>query len=310
MDKQLCRIGEDLAGTTLAKALRTLPSKPSWNQARELCRRGKVRVNGELATDAARRVASGDEIEINPTAARIRPNVLPESALLYFDTQVVVVNKLAGVISIPFEKGQRDTLVDRTRLLLQRKTGVRTAELGVVQRLDIGTTGVMVFARTFSAKRQLKQQFRRHTIERRYLAIAHGEVEAATIESYLVADRGDGLRGSFGAFRRPSRALPKGAQRAITHIKPMRVLRGATLVECRLETGRQHQIRIHLSERGHPLLGERIYIRDYAGSVIPANRPMLHAEVLGFDHPSKLEPMRFEVPPPQDFQDMLIKLSS
>jgi 23S rRNA pseudouridine1911/1915/1917 synthase len=309
MDKAIYSVNAELAGQTLAKAIRTLAQGVSWNDARESCRRGKIRVNGEIETDAARRVAIGDEIAFDPTAPRIRPNILDEDALLYFDSQVVVVNKLAGVISVPFEDEERNTLADRTRLLLERKTRSRGAELGVVQRLDIGTTGVMVFARTLAAKRHLKQQFRIHSIERRYLAIAHGKVRAATIESYLVPNRGDGLRGSLGVFRRSTRSIPKEAQRAVTHVKPIRALHGATLVECRLETGRQHQIRIHLSERGHPLVGEKVYVRDFRGPYIAADRPMLHAEILGFVHPTTLETMRFQTPPPKDFDEMLKKLS-
>lgn len=309
MDKKRHRVEEDLAGLTLAKVVRALADGISWNEARELCYRGKVTLNGEIETDAARRVATGDEIAINPKARRIRPNVLDENALLYFDSQIAVVNKLAGVISVPFAGCESNTLADRTRVLLKRKTGNRGAELGVVQRLDIGTTGVMVFARTLAAKRHLKQQFREHTIERRYLAIAHGKVRAATIETFLIPNRGDGLRGSFGLFRRSTRSQPKGAQRAVTHVRPTQALRGATLVECRLETGRQHQIRIHLSERGHPLVGEKVYIRGYQGPVIEASRPMLHAQVLGFVHPSTLEPMRFVAPPPQDFARLLSQLA-
>lgn len=309
MDQNSFRIEKELAGKTLAAVVRGLKKEMPWNDARELCYRGKVRVNGDLATDAAQRVKLGDHIEVNPAAPRLRPNVLDQSALVYFDNQVVVVNKLAGVISVPCERDEQNTLIDRTRRLLQKKTGSRGPELGIVQRLDIGTTGVMVFTRTLAAKRYLKEQFRKHSIERRYLAIAHGVVEAATIESHLVSNRGDGLRGSFGHFRRPKGPMPQSAQRAVTHVKPLRSLRGATLVECRLETGRQHQIRIHLSERGHPLVGEPLYIRDFAGSLIAADRPMLHAEVLGFEHPATLETVRFEVPPPEDFANMLEKLA-
>jgi 23S rRNA pseudouridine1911/1915/1917 synthase len=107
----------------------------------------------------------------------------------------------------------------------------------------------------------------------------------------LARDRGDGLRGSDEA-----------GKRAVTHIEPIARLRGATLIECRLETGRQHQIRIHLSELGHPLLGERVYIRDYRGATIKAPRTMLHALRLGFSHPRTGNAVRFEREPPEDFR--------
>src|SRR5204862_737831 len=139
-------------------------------------------------------------------------------------------------------------------------------------------------------------------------AIAHGVVEEARVETDLILDRGDGLRGSFGHFRRPKGEPPSDARHAVTFVKPVAALRGATLIECRLETGRQHQIRIHMSELGHPLLGERVYIRDYRGPRIDAPRTMLHAGRLGFVHPHSGEPMSFHREPPEDFQAMIEKL--
>ncbi len=297
------------AGRTLAHVVRELMTELSWNKARELCQRGKVRVNGELVRDAAQRLSEGDQVEVVPNAPRVREHVLDESAVLYFDAQVVVVNKPAGLISVPFNDGDKNTLVDRVRFFLRRKTGQQGADLGVVQRLDKDTTGVMVFTRSLTAKRHLQQQFRVHSIERRYVALVHGALGAEQrFETALIADRGDGLRGSYGHFRRPKGPVPPSAQRAITHLRPLEALRGATLVECRLETGRQHQIRIHLSESGHPLLGESVYIRDYQGPTLPAPRPMLHAQALGFVHPQSGETVRFSEPPPADFAAVLATL--
>jgi 23S rRNA pseudouridine1911/1915/1917 synthase len=128
------------------------------------------------------------------------------------------------------------------------------------------------------------------------------------METDLLRDRGDGLRGSYGHFRRPRGPVPSDAQHAITELQPREALAGATLVECRLETGKQHQIRIHLSELGHPLLGEGVYIRDFKGARIAAPRPMLHAAVLGFLHPVDDRPLRFEQPPPADFSDLHARL--
>src|SRR5204863_2644817 len=164
------------------------------------------------------------------------------------------------------------------------------------------TSGLMVFARTLDAKRILEIQFRAHDIERVYHAIAHGAVAAERVETHLVTDRGDGIRGSWGHFRRPRGGIPPEAKRSVTHVRPIATLAGATLVECRLEPGRQHQIRIHLSELGHPLVGERVYIRGYAGAKIEASRPMLHARTLGFEHPRTAERILFQSEPPDDFQ--------
>jgi 23S rRNA pseudouridine1911/1915/1917 synthase len=302
------RVDAAQAGQTLSAVVRAmLPEGSSWRQARELCKYGKVRRNGQIERDAALRLLKDDEVEIDPTAPRLREHALDDASVIYLDRQIVVVNKPAGLLSVPFDEGDRNTLADRVRFWLRRKDG-GGSELGVVQRLDKDTTGLLVFARSLVAKRALQQLFRRHTIERRYLAIAHGDVNAARFESDLIADRGDGLRGSFGHFRRPRGPLPREAQHAITEVRPIERLHGASLIECRLETGRQHQIRIHLSEAGHPLVGEPVYTRDFSGKLIAAARPMLHAAVLGFEHPSQGRPMHFEEPPPPDFEAMLTRL--
>jgi 23S rRNA pseudouridine1911/1915/1917 synthase len=303
------RIEADRAGHTLAAAVRAEYGELSWNRARELCRRGKVRVNDAVETDGARRLRAGDEVAIDPAGRRLHAQRLPDAAVLHHDRQLIVVDKPAGLLTIAFEPGEKDTLVDRARVWLRQHTVGEGADLGVVHRLDKDTTGVLVFSRTLSAKRHLEQLFRRHDVERRYLALVHGDLsKPRSIETDLIRDRGDGLRGSYGLFRRPRGPLPRDAQRALTHVRPLAPLRGATLIECRLHTGRQHQIRIHLSEIGHPLVGETVYIRDYQGERITAARTMLHATVLGFMHPTDDRPMRFEQPAPTDFTALLAQL--
>src|SRR5258706_13183806 len=118
-------------------------------------------------------------------------------------------------------------------------------------------------------------------------------------------DRGDGLGGSPGPFRRARGEPSSDAKRSIRHVRPIEALSGATLIECRLETGRQHQIRIHMAELGHPLVGERVYIRDYNGAEIEAPRTMLHARSLGFAHPRNGTRVSFEREGPEDFRAML-----
>jgi len=136
----------------------------------------------------------------------------------------------------------------------------------------------------------------------------HGALTERTYDTLLIRNRGDGLRGSYAKFRAPKGPPPADAQRAVTHVRPLEQLRHASLVECALETGRQHQIRIHLSEAGHPLLGERVYIRDFSETLLSAPRPMLHARELGFVHPRTEEEVRFQVEPPSDFQQVLERL--
>lgn len=281
----------------------------AWSRARRLCTEGRVTLNGERCLDPAARVAEGAVVAVDTQAPRQRAGPLPEGTIVHADRELVVVNKPAGILSVADEPGNRETMADHVRTQL-RRTGGHGADgkLGVVHRLDRDTSGLMVFARTARAQRTLAAQFRQHTIERVYLAIAHGRVPAQRVETYLVPDRGDGLRGSYGVFRRAAGPVPGDAKRAVTHLRPVAALTGATLVECRLETGRQHQIRIHLSELGHPLVGERVYIRDFAGPAIDADRPMLHARTLGFVHPRTGQSQSFECEPPDDFRAMVAAL--
>jgi len=172
--------------------------------------------------------------------------------------------------------------------------------LHVVHRIDKATSGLLIYAKTKAAELALARQFREHTIERTYLCAVHGACRSQRIESRLVADRGDGLRGSA--------RHPDQGKRAVTHVTVLEPLAGATLCQVRLETGKTHQIRIHLAEQGHPLIGETVYIRDHRGSQIAAPRLLLHAATLGFAHPTTGEALRFDSPPPPDFTAVVDRL--
>jgi 23S rRNA pseudouridine1911/1915/1917 synthase len=277
----------------------------AWSRARSLCTDGRVTVDGQRCVDAASRVAPGAVVVVDEQGPRIRTGPLTEGAIVHADRDLVVVDKPAGMLSVPDEPGTKGTLADFTRALLRALGRGQDTALSVVHRLDRDTSGLIVLARTAEAKRRLAAQFRAHDIERVYHAIAHGAVEATRVETLLVVDRGDGLRGSFGHFRRPRGNPPADAKRAVTHVESIAALAGATLVACRLETGRQHQIRIHLAELGHPLVGESVYLRDYTGPRIRSPRAMLHAQTLGFVHPRSGERVLFRRDAPQDFQAMI-----
>ncbi len=281
----------------------------SWSRARTLCSEGRVTVDGERCLDPAKRISPDAAVAVDERGPRLERGPLARSAIVFFDRDLVVVDKPAGMLTVADEPGNRDTLAEYTRTLLRRMSGRGTdAALGVVHRLDKDTSGVMVFARTADAKRMLAAQFRAHDTDRVYHAIAHGAVAEARVQTHLVMDRGDGLRGSYGHFRRARGDPPSEARRSVTHVRSIAALSGATLIECRLETGRQHQIRIHLSELGHPLVGERVYIRGYAGPRIEAPRTMLHARKLGFAHPRSGERLSFEREAPGDFLALLESL--
>jgi 23S rRNA pseudouridine1911/1915/1917 synthase len=295
-------------GLTLAALVREMVPSTSWSQAKELCTSGRVHVAGAPAFDPARRMIAGERVEIGRSGGgRREPNLV-----VHLDSEVVVVRKPAGILTVPFEREDRDTLLALARVAVRRmeagKGKAANLTLQAVQRLDKETSGLVVFARTIPAQRHLQEQLSAHTVTRRYLAIVHGAAKDAVYETLLIPDRGDGLRGSWGVFRPARGEPPAEAKEAITRVQVLERLAGATLVACELETGRQHQIRIHLSEAGHPLVGETVYIRDWRGPVLPAPRPMLHATVLGFVHPRTGKTLRFEEPPPGDFRAALERL--
>jgi 23S rRNA pseudouridine1911/1915/1917 synthase len=270
----------------------------SWGKARSHIETGKIYVNGAKVTDPGAPQDATAEIELKmnaPRAQKASP-AGPQPEIVFQDAQLVVVNKPSGMSTVPYAGEPKElTLQDWLCMYLKQ------SRIEIVHRLDRETSGLLVFARNAAATKPLAQQFRFHKILRRYLALAHGEVREQTIRTLLVENRGDGLRGS----RKPGSPVRKeDAKEAVTHVMPLAKLDGMTLIECRLETGRTHQIRIHLGEIGHPLVGERIYIREFDGEKIAAPRIMLHAFELGFEHPGR-GPMRWTAQPPADFLAML-----
>jgi 23S rRNA pseudouridine1911/1915/1917 synthase len=277
----------------------------SWGTARAWIMAGKVRVGGELVTEPTARVSPGSEVCFDEHARRSHSAQLADDAVVHVDTHLVVVAKPSGLSTVPYDESEKDTLDARVRAWVARRgKGSRAVRpsLGVVHRLDKETSGLVVFTRTWLAKQSLALQFRKHTVHRKYLAIAHGDVRSGTMRSFLVIDRGDGLRGSVRG--KP----PRDAREAVTHIERVQSFARATLVACRLETGRTHQIRIHLSEAGHPLLGERVYVRHWKGVPIEAPRLMLHAAELGFVHPATEHAVLWQQPLPRDMREVVERL--
>ena len=273
----------------------------AWSVAKRHVTSGKVFVDGERVTEGDHRLAVGQQVELKMAAPRPR-DPEREGVLVFDDAHVVVIDKPAGVSSVPYEDRETGTAMDLIRGAWRRMGKPATSvPLHVVHRIDRATSGLLAFAKTKRAEVGLAAQLRAHTMERMYICVAHGVVKPGRIESNLVADRGDGLRGSTSHANQ--------GKRAITHVSVRQALRGATLCEVRLETGKTHQIRIHLAESGHPLVGEPVYIRDYSGTPIDSPRLMLHAATLGFVHPVTSEHVSLTSPLPPDFTSVVDRLA-
>lgn len=295
----------DQPGATLAAFVKARTGVP-WSVAKRQIATGKVFVDGACATAVDLRLAAGQQVELRAGAPRPR-DPMREGVLVHDDAHVVVLDKPSGVSSVPYEDRETGTAMDLVRGAWRRQGKPATqVALHVVHRIDRATSGLLMFAKTKQAELHLAAQLRAHTVTRSYLCVAHGAVApgpagSLRIESYLVRDRGDGLRGS--TTRRDQ------GKRAVTHVEVVRPLRGATLCRVRLETGKTHQIRIHLAEAGHPLVGEQVYVRDYRGPVIASPRLLLHAATLGFDHPVTGARIELSSPLPPDFAAVLEALS-
>jgi len=275
-----------------------------WTVAKKHVASGKVFVDGAVVTAIDHRLLAGQTVELRMAAPRPR-DPEREGVLVYDDAHVVVIDKPAGINSVPYEERETGTAMDLVRGAWRRMGKPATSiALHVVHRIDRATSGLLAFAKSKRAEMGLAAQLRAHTMERMYICVAHGVVTPQTITSNLVPDRGDGLRGSTSD--------PTRGKRAVTHVTVRQALRGATLCEVRLETGKTHQIRIHLAESGHPLVGEPVYSRDYTGAgrtLISSPRLLLHAATLGFEHPITGERVSLSAALPPDFTAVVDKLA-
>jgi len=270
-----------------------------------LIQTGKVWVNEVAVTDPRQQVRAGATLAIMMnTPRRATQGHSATELLVHVDPHVVVVRKPPGINTVPFEEKEEGSLDQLIRVLLNKQKrvqgGPHQSSLGIVHRLDRDTTGLLVFARTLAAKKNLSSQFRAHTVRRRYEALVYGNLQTQTICSYLVTNRGDGRRGS-------TRLQGTGLY-AVTHVEALETFAEASRIACRLETGRTHQIRIHLSEAGHPLIGEKVYVRQLKQPPIASARIMLHAQELGFVHPHTQQEMTWHDPLPDDFNHVLRQL--
>jgi 23S rRNA pseudouridine1911/1915/1917 synthase len=295
-------------GPRLDKAL-AAASGLSRERVKALIGEGKVSLDGKPVRQASAKSAGGAfAIEVPaPADAKAAPQDIALT-VVYEDEHLLVVDKPAGMVVHPAAGNPDGTLVNallhHCRGKLSGIGGV--ARPGIVHRIDKGTSGLLVVAKSDVAHEGLARQFADHSIERVYLAVCNGRPNppSGTIATRI---------GRSDANRKKMAVLPKDSSRgkhAITHYRTLRELKGCSLVECRLETGRTHQVRVHLSSIGHALLGDSVYGRPNSRvrevlQRLGFRRQALHAAVLGFVHPVTGDELRFESVLPPDIKELI-----
>jgi 23S rRNA pseudouridine1911/1915/1917 synthase len=273
-------VAADEAGLRLDQIIPRHVAGLSRRKARDVIDLGGVFVDRSRVKVAGRTLRAGQRIEVNvggaiADAARDTP-VLPPR-VVFADEHVIVIDKPPGLVTAPTPESDRGDALDQLT--------AQFGEVFLVHRLDRPTSGLLVFARTRDANKQLGDAFKAHDVDREYVAVAIGDVGAQTIDRAI-----DG-------------------RNAVTHVRPLETLRGATLVAARLETGRTHQIRIHLAGLGHPVAGDRAHGGELERRFEPRPpRLALHARLLGFKHPATGEHVRFEAEVPDELAGWVARL--
>ena len=303
----------EAAGTRLDAFLSGRHADLSRSRLQALIDEGRVTVDG-AAVKASRRLRGGEAIEVqvpDPVPAEQLPQDLP-LRVLHEDADVVVLDKAAGVVVHP-AAGVRDGTLVNALLFHVKDLGGIGGELrpGIVHRLDRETSGCLVVAKHETSLATLQRAFHDRRVEKRYIALCHGVPEAEAFTLDTPYGRHPAGRKRFTGQR------PVGpSRRAVSHVRVLERFAGAALVEVNLETGRTHQIRVHLAEAGHPILADAVYggarreakrppadpVRRAAAAV---GRQALHARRLTFPHPRTGEPMTFEAPVPADLEAAL-----
>jgi 23S rRNA pseudouridine1911/1915/1917 synthase len=290
-------VSPSAVGARLDAVLADRDEMDSRAEAQRLIEDGAVLVNGEPRAKRYR-LAAGDAIEVSlgpppRTPGELRAEDL-DVPIVFADEHIVVVDKPAGMVTHPSKGHDEGTLVHGL-LGAGIAGGDDPDRPGIVHRLDRDTSGLMLVARTERAHRRLGRMMRDRDIERRYLALVHGEFPPA-----LTIDRPIGR----DPRRRTRQAVVQvGGKEAITHFRTVERVGNLTLVEARLETGRTHQVRVHLEAAGHPVVGDPLYGQGRAAHGL--DRQFLHAYRLGLPHPETGEEMSFESPLPEDLEAAL-----
>lgn len=244
------------------------------------------------------KLKSGDKVELtipSPAMLDLKPEDIPLD-ILYEDKDVIVVNKPQGMVVHPASGVYEGTLVNALLNHCTDLSGINgVSRPGIVHRIDKDTSGVLVVAKNDFAHNKLAEQLKNHSMKRVYIALAEGIIkeEEGIVNQPLARHPVDRIK----------IAVIKDGREAITHYKVIKRFKSSSLIECRLETGRTHQIRVHMSFIGHPLVGDPVY--GYKKQRFNLNGQMLHAKVLGFVHPVTGEYMEFEAEPPEYFKKVI-----
>lgn len=273
-------------------------SQFSRSQLQRWIEDGHVKVNGEQVKPKYK-LAVGDRVRIEPEQPQkidLEPENIPLD-IVYEDDDVIVVNKPQGMVVHPAPGHPDHTLVNA--LLYHSPLSTINGEFrpGIVHRIDKDTSGLLMVAKNDMAHRSLAAQLKAKTNEREYVALVHGVIkeDAGTVDAPLGRSPKD----------RKKQAVVANGRHAVTHFKVLKRYRHYTLVSCRLETGRTHQIRVHMKYIGHPLAGDPLY---GPRKTLPGKGQYLHARLLGFKHPRTGKQLTFTAPLPAYFQQMLDKL--
>jgi 23S rRNA pseudouridine1911/1915/1917 synthase len=278
----------------------------SRSRIQKLISEEQIRVNGR-PIKASYRVRDGDQIEICiPPPAPLE--LIPEAIsldIVYEDESLLIINKAAGMVVHPAPGHDQGTLVHALLHHCQNLPGIGGRERpGIVHRLDKETSGIMVVAKTDEAHQRISKQFKHHTIDRRYLALVYGKMEKKTGKVILPIGR-DRID------RKKISARTSHPREAETHFTVRENFKSAAFLEVYPQTGRTHQIRVHMAHLGHPVIGDKVYGgRPARAFELEVSRHMLHAERLGFIHPVSSEPMTFIAPIPSDMRQLLELLQS
>lgn len=304
MERRRLTVARSAAGTRLDRWLTEVVPDLSRARLQQLITAGHVRVDG-AARKAAHRLRGGESVEIDvpppePEALEPEPIAL---TVLYEDEHVLVVDKPAGMVVHPGAGHSRGTLAAAVLAHAPGTAGVGGPRRpGVVHRLDKGTSGLLVIAKTRAAYDGLVAQLSARTVRRRYLAVVHGRV--ARDEGIVDAALG---RDPHHRKRMAIRPAARG-RRAVTRWRAIERFPAHTALEVTLDTGRTHQIRVHLTSLGHPIVGDDVYGRSRGRPPVELDGLALHASELAFTHPMTDEPMRFEAPLPSRILELLSHL--